>query len=58
MKQQENISRRDALKRMAKTAMAVAVASMFPSEDTLANNADLNIQYHCCPLKKRYSSLK
>lgn len=45
MKQQENISRRDALKRMAKTAMAVAVASMFPSEDALANNADLNIQY-------------
>jgi hypothetical protein len=46
MEKQENISRRDALKRMAKTAMVVAVASMFPGENALANNTDSNSQYY------------
>ena len=41
MEQKENISRRDALKRMAKTAMVVAVASIFPSENALANNTNM-----------------
>ena len=44
MKQQENISRRDALKRMAKTAMVVAVASMFHSENAIASNTNLGYQ--------------
>lgn len=37
MDNKENISRRDALKRMSKTAIVVAVASLFPSINTLAN---------------------
>ncbi|MBR4535693.1 MAG: hypothetical protein IKO62_03445 [Bacteroidales bacterium] len=42
MEQKENISRRDALKRMAKTAMVVVVASMSPGVNTLANNTRLS----------------
>lgn len=43
MEQQEkNISRRDALKRMAKTAMVVAVASMFPDKNALADSTNLS----------------
>ena len=38
MENKENISRRDALKRMSKAALVVAVASMFPSANTLAND--------------------
>ena len=38
MDKKENISRRDALKRMSKTAMAVAAVAMFPNMDVLANN--------------------
>jgi len=34
----KNISRRDALKRMSKTAIAVAVASVFPGVNALANS--------------------
>ena len=44
MEQQENISRRDALKRMAKTAMVVAIASMLPNENVIANNSDSSCQ--------------
>ena len=46
MEQQENISRRDALKRMAKTAMVVAVASMLPSENLLASNTNSGSEYY------------
>lgn len=37
MENKENISRRDALKRMSKAAMAMAVVSLFPSLNALAN---------------------
>lgn len=40
MEKQENISRRDALKRMSKTAIALAVVSMLPSVNSLANSQD------------------
>lgn len=39
MENKENISRRDALKRMSKAALAVAVVSMFPSVNAQANDA-------------------
>ena len=38
MENKENISRRDALKRMSKTALAFAAVSVFPSMNALANN--------------------
>ena len=37
MEKNEKISRRDALKRMSKTAMAVAVASVLPSVSAFAD---------------------
>ena len=46
MKNKENISRRDALKRMSKTAIAVAVASMFPSVSAMAGDAYTNYSNH------------
>lgn len=39
MEQKEKISRRDALKRMSKAALTVAVASMFTSVNALANDS-------------------
>lgn len=45
MEKNENISRRDALKRMSKTAIAVAVVSMFPSVKALANDSVLYDKY-------------
>lgn len=56
MKQQENISRRDALKRMAKTAMVVAVASMFPSETAIASNTNLGYQNYVDRCYNDYSN--
>ena len=38
MEKNEKISRRDALKRMSKAAMAVAVVSILPGVDALAAN--------------------
>ncbi|MBR4535694.1 MAG: hypothetical protein IKO62_03450 [Bacteroidales bacterium] len=38
MENKENISRRDALKRMSKTAIVVAFASVFSNVDVLAND--------------------
>lgn len=38
MKQNETISRRDALKRMSKTAVAVAVAAVLPSAKAVASS--------------------
>ena len=38
MENKENISRRDALKRMSKAALAVAVVSFFPSVNAQAND--------------------
>lgn len=38
MKNKENISRREALKRMSKTAVAVAVAAVLPPVQSLAAN--------------------
>ena len=43
MEEQKKFSRRDALKRTAKTAMVVAVASIFPGENSLANT---NLDYY------------
>ncbi len=40
MKQKENISRREALKRMAQTAMVAAVASIFPNGSIMARDSD------------------
>ena len=45
MEKKENISRRDALKRMSKTALAVAVVSMFPRVNALANNSNVYYNY-------------
>ena len=45
MKQQENISRRDALKRMSKVAMAVAAATMLPNVTAIANSTNHSGQY-------------
>jgi hypothetical protein len=45
MKKEENISRRDAFKRMAKTAMVVAVASILPSENSLAKSINSNSEH-------------
>ena len=47
MENKENISRRDALKRMSKAAMAVAFASMLPSVKALAipNNQHSDAKY-------------
>lgn len=42
MEHQENITRRDALKRMAKTAMVVTIASVFPKENVLADSTNLS----------------
>lgn len=38
MEKKENISRRDALKRMSKAALAVAVVSIFPNVSAQAND--------------------
>lgn len=38
MENKENISRRDALKRMSKAALAVAVVSIFPNVNAQAND--------------------
>ena len=50
MEKNENISRRDALKRMSKTAMAVAAVAMFPNMDALANEmkAQMNPNSEYC----------
>lgn len=42
MKPNEKISRRDALKRMSKVAMAVAVASMLPNVNALSATLNYN----------------
>lgn len=47
MEQQDNISRRDALKRMSKAAIAVAAVSIFPSVNALANSSTLNYVDKC-----------
>ena len=47
MENKENISRRDALKRMSKAALAVAVVSIFPSVNAQANESNSNSQYYC-----------
>lgn len=56
MDKKENISRRDALKRMSKAALAVAVASMFPSANALANEPNLyfNLNYQNYDNYKNY----
>jgi hypothetical protein len=46
MENKENISRRDALKRMSKTALIVAVASLFPSANALANDSITYDKYY------------
>lgn len=45
MEKKENISRRDALKRMSKTAMTVAAVAMLPSVNALAHRRRPNSQY-------------
>jgi len=42
MENKEKISRRDALKRMSKTAITVAITSMFPSVNALADTKYTN----------------
>jgi len=42
MDKKENVTRRDALKRMSKTAIAVAAVAMFPHGDAFANNSKLS----------------
>lgn len=46
MEKKENISRRGALKRMSKAAMAVAATTMFPSVNALANNKEIHVDYN------------
>ena len=49
------ISRRDALKRMSKAAIAVATVTMFPSVTALANSTDSGSQYVNSYVDKCYS---
>ena len=42
MKTNEKISRRDALKRMSKAAMSVAIVSMLPNVNVMASSAYIN----------------
>lgn len=45
MEKKENISRREALKRMSKTALALAAVSMFPCVNALANEQNVHTGY-------------
>lgn len=45
MKKEEKQSRRDALKRMSNSVMAIAVASMLPNMNAMANNTNPDTVY-------------